>query len=209
MFNCATSFFQVYVTERLFIIVLFSPFVPCSLHTCVRFLEIFVYSFVFCFCLYIYVYMLPDIAPLSIPLATATRYCAAMRMPPWSHLIPHAPFPPPGQQNPMSAKRSSSQKQKQTPGQQTPRSNGSSNFTGVDLTPSGRWRAQCHLDGKQQHLGTFADEEEAARAYDKEALKRRGGYARLNFPNAVTGAAENNNCQFASSLSPSFRLLIF
>jgi hypothetical protein len=47
---------------------------------------------------------------------------------------------------------------------------------------TGKWIAEithCHI---KYHLGTFADEVEAARAYDRRAIELQGPYARLNFP---------------------------
>ena len=44
---------------------------------------------------------------------------------------------------------------------------------------SNRWRAQIDIDGKKTHLGTYATEEEAARAHDAEGA-RLG--QELNFP---------------------------
>jgi hypothetical protein len=45
-------------------------------------------------------------------------------------------------------------------------------------------RLTSMVDGKKSHvyLGSFTDQESAARAYDLEAHKRFGDHARLNFP---------------------------
>lgn len=46
-----------------------------------------------------------------------------------------------------------------------------------------RWTGQVQHKWKRIHLGIFATEEEAARAYDKKALELFGEFAQLNFPN--------------------------
>ena len=44
------------------------------------------------------------------------------------------------------------------------------------------WRTTLTIDGKHIYLGQFNSEIEAAKAYDKGALKYHGRFARLNFP---------------------------
>jgi hypothetical protein len=43
-----------------------------------------------------------------------------------------------------------------------------------------RWRAYIHIDGRTRCLGTFTDEDDAARAYNVAALAHWGSFARLN-----------------------------
>ncbi len=45
---------------------------------------------------------------------------------------------------------------------------------------AGKWAASISVAGRSYHLGFFETEEEAARAWDIEALKHRGEYAVLN-----------------------------
>jgi hypothetical protein len=61
-----------------------------------------------------------------------------------------------------------------------------SRFKGVSVrcqVGQGTYRATIHVFGKQIHLGYFASEELAARAYDRAALIYFGRQAWLNFPN--------------------------
>jgi hypothetical protein len=60
----------------------------------------------------------------------------------------------------------------------------SSQFKGVSWNRrQGCWEAYCGTSGKdRRRLGTFADEIEAARAYDAAAREMFGEFARLNFP---------------------------
>jgi hypothetical protein len=44
------------------------------------------------------------------------------------------------------------------------------------------WRSTITFDKKQRALGTYADEIEAARAYDRAALEQFGEFAHINFP---------------------------
>lgn len=44
-----------------------------------------------------------------------------------------------------------------------------------------RWKAQIHVERGCRHLGNYAREEDAARAYDEAARRVFGAYANLNF----------------------------
>ena len=59
----------------------------------------------------------------------------------------------------------------------------SSSFKGVWFVKRLRkWCAAVHVARKNIYLGYFADEIEAARAYDRTAVQHYGEFARLNFP---------------------------
>jgi hypothetical protein len=64
--------------------------------------------------------------------------------------------------------------------------NSASQYKGVSKYTKNRWRACIYPNDKQIHLGLFASELEAAKAYDIAARKHYGEFARLNFPDAVT-----------------------
>ncbi len=61
---------------------------------------------------------------------------------------------------------------------------GSSRFCGPTWVEcAGKWRVYCaDSAGNKHHLGYFADEVEAALAYDRAAREWHGDFARLNFP---------------------------
>ena len=57
-------------------------------------------------------------------------------------------------------------------------------YKGVYISRQRRPYAQITVNGKKYHIGTFNTEEEAARAYDRMALRLVGEFASLNFPPA-------------------------
>lgn len=63
---------------------------------------------------------------------------------------------------------------------------GKSKFKGVwasnNINLRKRWRAEIRYENKRYHLGCFENQVEAAKAYDKKALKLFGDFAYLNFP---------------------------
>jgi Demerecviridae HNH endonuclease len=61
------------------------------------------------------------------------------------------------------------------------RENNTSGYRGVSRSKTGQyWVAVIGV--KNRYIGTFYTREAAARAYDDEAVKRYGEFARLNFP---------------------------
>jgi hypothetical protein len=65
------------------------------------------------------------------------------------------------------------------------RGSGASKYLGVSWHKIvGKWCASTRENNKQIHLGYFADEEAAARAYDNKAKEIHGEWANLNFPSA-------------------------
>uniref|UniRef100_A0ACD5TR93 Uncharacterized protein n=1 Tax=Avena sativa TaxID=4498 RepID=A0ACD5TR93_AVESA len=69
-----------------------------------------------------------------------------------------------------------------------PAQSSSSRFKGVVPQPNGRWGAQIYERHARVWLGTFPDEEAAARAYDVAALRYRGREAATNYPCAAEAA---------------------
>jgi hypothetical protein len=63
-----------------------------------------------------------------------------------------------------------------------PNKNTSSKYKGVYRHRGKTWRAMIKVNKKNMHIGSFDDELEAAKAYDKAALVYQGKYAAINFP---------------------------
>ena len=61
--------------------------------------------------------------------------------------------------------------------------NATSKYRGVRKARENKFQAYIQFQGKFIHLGTFENEEDAARAYDEAAKKYYGEFAVLNFPN--------------------------
>ena len=62
---------------------------------------------------------------------------------------------------------------------------GQSHFKGVSITRAGTWRAVIYKGRKQQYLGVFDSEFDAARAYDAAAIRLFPEGAPLNNPDVV------------------------
>lgn len=63
------------------------------------------------------------------------------------------------------------------------RAGASSKFLGVSWYPRlAKWQSKIKADGRLKHLGLFADEADAARAYDAAAREHFGEFANPNFP---------------------------
>ena len=59
---------------------------------------------------------------------------------------------------------------------------GASQFKGVTFDKRwGKWHAKIKYNGKRTYLGGFANEEDAARAYDEAAIAQWGEFASVNF----------------------------
>jgi hypothetical protein len=66
-----------------------------------------------------------------------------------------------------------------------------SKYRGVTWNKSSsKWVAEIRCDGKKHYLGSFKNEQEAARAYDRAARAHKGEKAQLNFPTTKEQAAE-------------------
>ena len=62
------------------------------------------------------------------------------------------------------------------------RSKSKSGYIGAYKKPSGKYQAKIRIDGKYKHLGSYDTVKQAAKAYDKEAIKLRRPFSKLNFP---------------------------
>ena len=57
-----------------------------------------------------------------------------------------------------------------------------SGFFGVFKESSGKYRASIKIDGKCKYLGNYDTAKQAAKAHDKETIKLRRPFSKLNYP---------------------------
>jgi hypothetical protein len=63
------------------------------------------------------------------------------------------------------------------------RSKGKSGYIGVTQQPGGKYQARIKIDGKLLTIGSsYVTAKQAAKAYDKEAVKLRRPFSKLNYP---------------------------
>jgi hypothetical protein len=55
-------------------------------------------------------------------------------------------------------------------------------YIGVTKASSGRYEVTITVDGKSNYLGSYDTAKQAAKAYDKEAIKSRRPFSSLNYP---------------------------
>jgi hypothetical protein len=73
-------------------------------------------------------------------------------------------------------------------------SRGSSAYRGTSYEKAtGKYRAQIRIGGKQEHLGCYSNEEEAARAYDREVIKRDGRFVGTGVVSLNTNLPDRNH----------------
>ncbi|CAK9176216.1 unnamed protein product [Ilex paraguariensis] len=77
----------------------------------------------------------------------------------------------------------------------------SSRFKGVVPQPNGRWGAQIYEKHQRVWLGTFNEEDEAARAYDIAAQRFRGRDAVTNFKPLSETETDDTTTAFLNSHS--------
>ena len=62
------------------------------------------------------------------------------------------------------------------------RSKSKTGFIGVTKVLSEKYRVMIWIDGKNKYLGSYETAKQAAKAYDKEAIKARKPLSTLNYP---------------------------
>lgn len=84
--------------------------------------------------------------------------------------------------NGLNNQKSNIRKATKAQNQRNRKPSGLSKYLGVTWhSPTKKWKARIRVNGVEKYLGLFESDEDAAKAYDKEAVRLYGKFANPNF----------------------------